>query len=189
MAKMKQKAAKAASLTGDLLVRERGNSTSGFVLVGGRDAQPRASPAEVPTTGPVSPSGVEARSPKARLRSVDPSPADGDPAGPQALVQALRGGEIARAEHLFGAMTGLSEQTNKRVLYGDGGRSLAVACRALGFDQLQFASTFILTRKLGLPEAETDPRLLSRASQVFEDTGQEAALEVLNAWRRDDDRA
>ncbi len=127
--------------------------------------------------------------PKAQLRSIDLSPAGGNSADPQALVQALRGGQIEQAEQLFGVMTGLSARKAKKVLYGDSGQSLAMACRALCFDQLQFASTFILTRKLGLPEAEADPRLLSRASQVFEETGQEAALEVLDAWRQDDDRA
>ena len=188
MANGKKKAAKAASLTGDLLVRERGNSKAGFVLVGGREAPPRVNPMEVPATEPAAAANdVETHSPKAQLRSVDLDPAGGGTADPQVLVQALRGGQLEQAEQLFGAMTGLSARRTKKVLYGDSGRSLAMACRALGFDQLQFASTFILTRKLGLPEAEADPGLLSRASQVFEDTGQEAALEVLNGWRRHED--
>ena len=187
MANSKKKAAKAASLTGDLLVRERGISKAGFVLVGGREAPTRAGPTEMPATEPAASNDGETRSPRTQLRSVDLVPAVGDTADPQALVQALRRGQLEQAEQLFGAMTGLSARKAKRVLYGDTGRSLALACRALGFDQLQFASTFILTRKLGLPEADADPGLLSRASQIFEDTGQEAALEVLTGWHRDED--
>ncbi len=82
-------------------------------------------------------------------------------------------------------MLGLEADKLREVLYGDSGRYLALACRALGFDQLQFASTLILTRKLGLEEAEGDPNAFNSASELFQETEQSTALEVLRRWRLD----
>ncbi|MDH3968093.1 MAG: DUF2336 domain-containing protein, partial [Rhodospirillales bacterium] len=80
----------------------------------------------------------------------------------QHLVQALRQGEIERAEALFGRMTGLSAGSVRRVLYGAEGRNLAIACRALGIEQLQFVSIFMLSRRLGLGENALEPRQLTQ---------------------------
>ena len=183
----KKRSARAASLTGDLLVRAKGDRKAGFVLATNGLAKPdvepegRAPPPEATARAPEAPAKEEPY-----VRVGDWSRPGAEPAGPQALVQALRAGQLARAEGLFRAMTGLSEEKLKEVLYGDSGNSLAMACRALGFDHLQFASTLILSRKLGLSEAEGDPRVLGRASAIFEDTAQDAARAMLERWRKDE---
>lgn len=107
--------------------------------------------------------------------------APGDAA--QALVQALRAADLALAETLFGDLTGLSSSDVLRVLYAPGGEDLALACRALGLEQLQFVSIFIMTRKLGLGEEALDPKELARIVGLFEVTDPAEADQALASWR------
>ena len=131
----------------------------------------------------------EAPSPRRRTR---PSPADRRPAAHLAedddtsaaphLVQALRNGELDRAEDMFGRLTGLNAGHVRRVLYGAEGRNLAIACRALGIEQLQFVSIFMLSRRLGLGEKALEPRKLNQIVSFFDQTDIEAARKTLNQW-------
>ena len=100
----------------------------------------------------------------------------------QHLVQALRQGEIERAEALFGRMTGLSAGSVRRVLYGAEGRNLAIACRALGIEQLQFVSIFMLSRRLGLGENALEPRQLTQIVGFFDQVSDASARQKLNQW-------
>lgn len=100
----------------------------------------------------------------------------------QQLVQALRQGEIERAEALFGRMTGLSAGSVRRVLYGAEGRNLAIACRALGIEQLQFVSIFMLSRRLGLGENALEPRQLTQIVGFFDQVSDASARQKLNQW-------
>lgn len=201
MANKTGKPSKAASLTGDLLVRGNRDTKVGFVLTPLEDLEPEGFPASEEAKPPsaasvlntqvleerIPPPDASAESPvaKPRVQVGAWSNPTAQTNGPQALVQALREGRLERAEQLFGAMTGLAADKMRTVLYGETGRDLALACRALGFDHLQFASTLILSRKLGLDEADSDPTVLGVASELFEGTPQEAALDVLRRWRQD----
>jgi hypothetical protein len=125
--------------------------------------------------------------PRPRRRSGDaqpPTQIDEESASDEAqhLVQALRQGEIARAEALFGRMTGLSGGSVRRVLYGAEGQNLAIACRALGIDQLQFISIFMLSRRLGLGEAGLEPRQLTQIVEFFDRASEASARKKLNQW-------
>ena len=104
-------------------------------------------------------------------------------ASAQSLVQALREGDIGSAETMFGRMTGLKPMQVLRVLYAPGGEDLALACRAVGLEQLQFVSIYIMTRKLGLGEEALDPRGLARIVAVFEASDPEEAERTLADWR------
>jgi len=103
----------------------------------------------------------------------------------QHLVQALRQGLTAQAEEIFGRMTGLGAGQIRRVLYGAEGRNLAVACRALGIEQLQFVSIFILSHRLGLGERSPEPHKLTHVVTHFDQTDQETARRMLNKWLHD----
>lgn len=107
---------------------------------------------------------------------------DDDRSAAQPLVQALRNGELARAEELFGRLTGLTTSHVRRVLYGGEGRNLAIACRALGIEQLQFVSIFMLSRRLGLGERALEPRKLTQIVSFFDQTEAEAARKTLKQW-------
>ena len=119
--------------------------------------------------------------------AADPQPpADlgGEDAGNRApqLVQALRSGDLERAETMLGRMTGLDAGHVRRVLYGAEGRNLAITCRALGIDQLQFISIFMLSRRLGMGEKALEPRKLTHIASFFEQTDEAAARKTLNQW-------
>lgn len=103
----------------------------------------------------------------------------------QHLVQTLRQGLTAQAEEIFGRMTGLGAGQIQRVLYGAEGRNLAVACRALGIEQLQFVSIFILSHRLGLGERSPEPHKLTHVVAHFDQTDQKTARRILNRWLHD----
>lgn len=103
--------------------------------------------------------------------------------GGERLVRALREADIAEAEEIFALMTGLGHMTVLRLLYGLDGRDLAVACKALGMEQLQFVSVYILSRKLGLGEETLDSRDLARVVSFFENCDETEAVACLSAWR------
>ena len=103
------------------------------------------------------------------------------------LVQALRKADIAEAEEVFAEMTGLGHVSVLQLLYGPDGRRLAMACRALGMEQLQFVSVYILSRKLGLGEESLDPRELARIVALFEATDRVEATTMLAAWQAEPD--
>ena len=95
----------------------------------------------------------------------------------------MRSGDVPAAEKIFGEMTRLQPVAVLRVLYTPEAEDLALACRALGMEQLQFVSIFIMTRKLGLGEEALDPRALARIVALFESTDPKEAQEALSSWR------
>ncbi len=108
---------------------------------------------------------------------------EGDPTSQAPLmVQALRNGDLERAETMFGRLTGLNAGHVRRVLYGAEGRNLAIACRALGIEQLQFVSIFMLSRRLGLGEKALEPRTLTHIASYFDQIDEAAARKTLNQW-------
>ncbi len=111
--------------------------------------------------------------------------ASADVATAQHLLQALRQGLTAQAEEIFGRMTGLGAGYIQRVLYGAEGRNLAVACRALDIEQLQFVSIFILSHRLGLGEKSPEPHKLTHVVAHFDQTDQKTARKMLNKWLHD----
>jgi hypothetical protein len=138
----------------------------------GTARKPRKTAAPRPGPRPASADGLPAA-------SLGEETAGGDA---QHLVQALRQGEIERAEALFGRMTGLSVGSVRRVLYGAEGRNLAIACRALGIEQLQFVSIFMLSRRLGLGENALEPRQLTQIVGFFDQVSDASARQKLNQW-------
>jgi hypothetical protein len=99
------------------------------------------------------------------------------------LVDALRSADIAEAEEVFATMTGLGQVEVLRLLYGPDGRDLALVCRAMGLEQLQFVSVYILARKLGLGEEALDARELARIVAYFDALDETEAESALAAWR------
>jgi hypothetical protein len=99
------------------------------------------------------------------------------------LVDALRSADIAEAEEVFAAMTGLGQVDVLRLLYGPEGKDLALVCRAMGLEQLQFVSVYILARKLGLGEEALDARELARIVAYFDALDETEAEAALAGWR------
>ena len=99
------------------------------------------------------------------------------------LVKALRSADLGAAEKLFGRLANLSPVATLSVLYDPKGEDLALTCRALGMDQLQFVSVYILSRKLGLGEEALAPQDLARLVALFEASDLEEARTRLQGLR------
>ncbi len=180
---MTQKNKKTATLSGALLARDRNDSASGFVLSPAPAAaktkrRPKASKAREPAND----AKLKAAAAAASAETAEPeTPAD--EVTPQHFLALLRQGNVADAEIAFGRLTGLGPARVQRALYGPGGRNLAIACRALGLEQLQFVSIFILTRKLGPDLAAINAYKLTETVNYFLDTSEETARRVLKQWQ------
>ena len=104
---------------------------------------------------------------------------------PHALIEALRKGKMELFEALFSRMTGLRPPRLQQVIYGRGGEELATACRAHGLGKPLMTSIFIWSRK-GRPDlGPVDPRELSNAMTVYDETPPEAARQSVAAWTQE----
>lgn len=198
---------KPASLSGSLVARDSFDRSRGFVLKPLQDSD-KAGKAPRPArngsesrgknkTGPEpcapgsSPDGVGgAGNPAAPRRGSTtlqpPKTLGGQAEGgrtAQHLVEALHQGDCDQAEAVFCELSGLPAGPARDALYDPEGRDLAIACRAIGIEQLQFASIFILSRKVGLGQRTLDPRHLTEIFRYFSGTSAEAARTALEQWQ------
>jgi len=104
---------------------------------------------------------------------------------PMIMIQVLRQGRVPLFEAMFAEMVGLRRVVAQRVIYGEGGEALAVACRSLDIDKPSFASLFLLSRRARADQAGVDPMELSRALAVFDDLSEDRAQKMVKRWRLD----
>lgn len=180
--------AKPASLSSLLLVRDNAPSPSGFVipfddLRDRREPDPATGLDRVePSESPVTKAGEKNQDPVETAQA--PSASDRTREA-QKLVRALREGDLHKAERLFAELCRLPPHVARRVFYGLNGHDLAIACRALGLDQLLFVSILILSRKLGENDPDSQPEQLAAAIEIYEQHRPTAARERLDLWRQD----
>lgn len=105
---------------------------------------------------------------------------------PELLLQLLGQGEVSLFEAGFTKITGLRNILVTRLLYETGGESLAVACKAAGFDTAGFATIYGHTRHGRLtadPVQAEDQDII----EFYDSIEQDAAEAVLERWRHDAD--
>ena len=131
---------------------------------------PPAAPQPIPITAaaPVAPSGHG---------SAQQPP----PATAELLAEALRNGDWAHADRCFAALTGLKSPRLGQLLSDASSEDLAMACRAAGLDRLTFANLYLTARNGEQGGAMADPKALSDAVRLFDDTDQDAAQARLAA--------
>jgi hypothetical protein len=100
------------------------------------------------------------------------------------MIQTLRRGEIPMFEAMFAQASGLRLALVNRLLYEVGGNGIAVIARGLRLTREEFATISLLTRRArpGLGGGAVD---LGRALGFYDKVGTEAAMKVLERWRRD----
>jgi hypothetical protein len=101
------------------------------------------------------------------------------------LVQVLRLGHFRLFNILLGRLTNLGLDLIDMVVTELGGRSLAVACRAIGMEKPQFVSLFLLSRGARGNEQIVHPRELNQALLAFDRLTPPVARQLLDNWRRD----
>ncbi|HEX6118820.1 MAG TPA: DUF2336 domain-containing protein [Dongiaceae bacterium] len=100
------------------------------------------------------------------------------------MIQTLRRGEIPMFEAMFAQAAELRLSLINRLLYESGGNGVAVIARGLRLTREEFATIYLLTRRArpGLGGGAVD---LGRALGFYDTVGTEAAMKVLERWRRD----
>src|SRR5262245_46245962 len=100
------------------------------------------------------------------------------------MIQTLRRGEIPMFEAMFAQAAELRLALITKLLYEIGGNGIAVVARALRLTREEFATIYLLTRRArpGLGGGAVD---LGRALGFYDKVAVEAAVKVLERWRRD----
>ena len=104
---------------------------------------------------------------------------------PQLLIQVLRQGEINLFEALLVKLTGIRLTLARRVLFEQGGEGLAVACKAIGIGQREFAVIFALSRRARPDAKPVTPDELAKALEFYDRVEPATATAVVQRWKRD----
>ena len=102
------------------------------------------------------------------------------------LLQLLSQGEVSLFEAGFAQITGLRKLLVSRLLFEPGGESLAVACKAVGFEPATFAAIYGYTRH-GRLTADPAQDRNQDIVDFYDGIDRDAAEAVLERWRRDAD--
>ncbi len=102
---------------------------------------------------------------------------------PEILVEALSDGEVALFLALFAELTGLKRYLAARILFEAGGEGLAIACKAVGIGEIQFANIFSMSRKAKPNVAKTLRRDLRVVLDLYQQIPPGAARAVLRQWQ------
>lgn len=104
---------------------------------------------------------------------------------PRLLIEALRQGEINLFEALFVKLTGIRLTLARRILFEPGGEGLAVACKAIGIERREFATTFVLSRRARPGKTPLESAELTKVLDFYDLLNASTAQSVLQRWRRD----
>ena len=99
------------------------------------------------------------------------------------LPQVLRLGHFRLFNILLTRLTGLDITLIDAIVGGEGGRELAVVCRALGIDKPGFVSIFLLSRGARADDQVVHPRELSLALVAFDRLSTNLAHDLLRSWK------
>jgi len=104
---------------------------------------------------------------------------------PRILPQVLRLGHFRLFNILLGRLAELETPVVDLVVASQGGRALAVTCRALAIDKSGFVSIFLLSRGARPGEQIVHPRELSHALAAFDRLTAAQAQDLLHSWKVD----
>ena len=109
--------------------------------------------------------------------------ASGRTALPPLIVQALRDGEIPLFLALFSKFSGVPKAVVRQMLFEPRGESLCIACKASGIDRATFASIYLLSRKVRLPQQNAPLSDMAGILSLFDRVAIPAATKLLAKWR------
>ena len=101
------------------------------------------------------------------------------------ILRALHNGEIQLFITALANRARIEIPTARRIVLDAGGEPLAVLCRAVGMEQGQFASTYLLTRS---PHGNALGTMVTpKVAELFGSLTREAAMAALRYWKQDDE--
>ncbi len=153
--------------------------------------------ARVPAGLPAQPTPVSPAAPQpSPMMAAAPMAPPGDgaaqrppPATADLLAEAIRNGDWAHADRCFAALTGVKSPRLRQLLSDANSEDLAMACRAAGLDRLTLANLYLTSRSGAQGGALADPKALSDAIRLFDDTDQDAAQARLAARKNGEPEA
>lgn len=83
--------------------------------------------------------------------------------------------------------TGLNQNLVRRILFEPGGEDIAIIRKAKGIEKPDFASIFLLSRRVRPGDKVVDPRELSRVLAFYDKISPAAASGVIKRMARDAD--
>ena len=102
---------------------------------------------------------------------------------PNTVMAALGDGEVHLFLSMFSQLTGLKLSTCKEIIFDENPQSLAIACRAVEFNHMQFSLLFQKTRKKLYDNRYDKKNDSESALDVFRTTTPEEALRILSEWQ------
>jgi uncharacterized protein (DUF2336 family) len=99
------------------------------------------------------------------------------------LPQILRLGHFRLFNIALSRLTNMDIKLIDTIVAEDGGRELAVVCRALGIDKPGFVSIFLLSRGARPDDQIVHPRELTQALVAFDRLTTNLAHDLLRSWR------
>ena len=124
------------------------------------------------------------------VNNSEPSPGLIEPSSngeEHALIKLLRQGEVAVFLDQFTALSKLSLQLVRKILFEPGGEALAVVCRAIGLDKHTFISLLIRFRQGRLGEKRVEDDELTNAVRFYDQTTVDGAQALMGHWRANPD--
>ncbi|HUT50149.1 MAG TPA: DUF2336 domain-containing protein [Alphaproteobacteria bacterium] len=101
------------------------------------------------------------------------------------ILRALHNGEIQLFITALANRARVEIPTARRIVLDAGGEPLAVLCRAVGMEQGQFATTYLLTRS---PHGNALGTMVTpKVAELFGSLTREAAMAALRYWKQDDE--
>ncbi len=103
---------------------------------------------------------------------------------PLLLIKFLRSGRISAFILGLSHLANLDGQMVRQIVFEAGGESLAITCRAVGWNRTDFGDAYMLSRKFqGTPQMS--PAALDETMKFFDDVSEASARSILHFWRRD----
>lgn len=110
-----------------------------------------------------------------------------DSVKPILLIEALRDSQVHLFVSLFRRLTGLRQTLITRFILEPTGEGLAIACKATGFDRDEFEETYRLCGTIRSNNVKVKESDRQNVIALFDDMDVDAALKVVQHWRRDVD--
>ncbi len=103
------------------------------------------------------------------------------------LIKTLRRGQYAFFIALFAAKLRLSPDVGTRIVLKEGGKPLALACKAAGIMKPEFATVFLLSRGIRTGDKVIDQRELALALKEYDLVKMSGIFDTLRSWGRNPD--
>lgn len=104
---------------------------------------------------------------------------------PAMMIRALNDGEVSLFKTMFRRLTGLRQKLVDRILFEPGGSGLAIACKAVGFSEVEFSTIYTLTRMAISDGGQANIEDTLKIIAFYGSVSKKAAGEVVVRWRRD----